>query len=94
VGEIPPGRAVYFCLRPEDVTLWAKDGAPASSARNRLSGPIRRLTPQGPLVRVVVDCGFSLTARLTRASVQEMDLAEGVEVIASFKASAARVIPR
>jgi len=92
VGEIPPGRAVFLCLRPEDVTLWRKGEAPASSARNRLSGPIRRLTPQGPLVRVVVDCGFPLTARVTRASAQEMGLAEGVEVTASFKASAARVI--
>jgi tungstate transport system ATP-binding protein len=94
VGEIPPGRTVFFCLRPEDVTLWLKDEAPLSSARNRLSGFVRRLTPQGPLFRVVVDCGFPLTALVTRASASEMDLAEGMEVTVSFKASAARLIPR
>jgi len=94
VGEVLPGRAVFFCLRPEDVTLWPKEGAPASSARNRLSGPIRRLMPQGPLFRVVVDCGFPLTALVTRASAQEMNLVEGIEVTASFKATAARLIPR
>ena len=94
VGEMNPGRTVLFCLRPEDVTLWTKDGVPASSARNRLSGHILRLTPQGPLFRVVVDCGFPLMALVTRASAREMSLAEGMDVSASFKASAVHLIPR
>jgi len=93
-GKMNPGRTVLFCLRPEDVTLWTKDGVPASSARNRLSGHILRLTPQGPLFRVVVDCGFPLMALVTRASAREMSLAEGMDVSASFKASAVHLIPR
>ncbi|MBU4224370.1 MAG: ABC transporter ATP-binding protein, partial [Chloroflexi bacterium] len=72
VGEMSLGRAVLFCLRPEDVTLWPKGGAPASSARNRLTGHILRLSPQGSLFRVVVDCGFPLMALVTRASAREM----------------------
>ncbi len=94
VGELPAGREVLFCLRPEDVTIWVGKEIPASSARNRLSGTIKRLTPQGPLLRVVVDCGFMLTALVTRASAREMNLKEGMEVIASFKASAVRLIAR
>jgi tungstate transport system ATP-binding protein len=94
VGEMNLGRTVLFCLRPEDVTLWPKDGAPASSARNRLTGRILRLSPQGSLFRVVVDCGFPLMALVTRASAREMSLAEGMEVSASFKASAVHLIPR
>ena len=93
-GEMNPGRTVLFCLRPEDVTLWPKGGAPASSARNRLTGRILRLSPQGSLFRVVVDCGFPLMALVTRASAREMGLAEGMEVSASFKASAVHLIPR
>ncbi|MCJ7584151.1 MAG: ABC transporter ATP-binding protein [Anaerolineales bacterium] len=93
-GEMNPGRTVLFCLRPEDVTLWPKDGVPASSARNRLTGRILRLTSQGPLFRVVVDCGFPLMALVTRASAREMSLAEGMDVSASFKASAVHLIPR
>jgi tungstate transport system ATP-binding protein len=93
-GDMNSGRTVLFCLRPEDVTLWPKDGIPASSARNRLSGHILRLSPQGSLFRVVVDCGFPLMALVTRASVREMGLAEGMEVSASFKASAVHLIPR
>jgi len=92
-GELAPGQAVLFCLRPEDVTLWPRDGVPASSARNRLVGRIVSLVPHGALVRVALDCGFPLQALITRASARELDLAPGMEVSASFKASAVHLIP-
>ncbi len=94
VGDLPPGRPVLFCLRPEDITLWPAQAAPASSARNRIAGRILRLAPQGPLARVTLDCGFPLVALITRASAEEMALAEGQAVMASFKATAAHLIPR
>lgn len=103
LGEIEPGRSVWLCLRPEDVTLWkalpptitSRGGEmEAGSARNRLAGTILRLTPQGPLVRVTLDCGFPLVSLVTRTSAQEMDLAEGQRVTATFKASAAHLIVR
>jgi tungstate transport system ATP-binding protein len=94
VGELAVGREVMFCLRPEDVTLWLEDNSPSSSARNRLSGRIVRMTPQGPLARVVLDCGFPLVALITRASAQEMGLGEGQLATAAFKASAVHLIPR
>jgi tungstate transport system ATP-binding protein len=107
VGAAAPGRAVLLCLRPEDITLWQGDGSPPSSARNRLDGRVVRFTPQGPLVRVVIDCcgstpsqagklsvGFPLVALVTRASARELDLQEGQPVTASFKASAVHLILR
>jgi molybdopterin-binding protein len=94
VGELAVGREVMFCLRPEDVTLWLEEIAPPSSARNRLNGRIVRMTPQGPLARVVLDCGFPLVALITRASAQEMGLEEGQLITAAFKASAVHLIPR
>jgi len=94
VGELATGRNVLLCLRPEDITLWPRDGSPLSSARNRLSGRIQRLLPQGPLVRVVVDCGFPLVALITRASARDMELEEGQPVTAAFKASAVHLIAR
>lgn len=94
VGEAAPGRLVLLCLRPEDVTIWPKDGSPSSSARNRLAGRVVRTAPQGPLVRVSVDCGFPLVALVTRASARELDLSEGKPVTAAFKASAVHVITR
>jgi len=95
VGEAAPGRSVLLCLRPEDITLWPHDSpVPRSSARNLLKGYIRRITPQGPLARVVVDCGFTLVALVTRASVQDMPLKEEMQVTITFKASAVHLIPR
>jgi molybdopterin-binding protein len=96
VGEAVPGRLVYLCLRPEDITLWLKEEMkPAhSSARNHLSGRVSRITQQGPLARVVVDCGFPLTALITRASAHEMGLVESSPVEATFKASAVHLVNR
>jgi len=94
VGEIASGRMVYICLRPEDITLWAKAVEQVSSARNKLTGRLVKLTPQGPLMRVVLDCGFPLVALITRSSANEMGLSIGQEVAASFKASAVHLIVR
>jgi len=77
------------------VTLVASDrpAGAASSARNRLPGRISRIVTQGPLVRVSVDCGVPVIASITRASAVEMGLAEGGDVVATFKASAVHLIP-
>ena len=60
----------------------------------RLAGRVLRTVPQGPLVRVVVDCGFPLVALVTRASARELDLREGRSVTAAFKASAVHLMTR
>jgi tungstate transport system ATP-binding protein len=95
MGNIPAGRDVFLCLRPEDVTLWAVDIAqPKSSARNRLQGKITSLQSQGVLVRVVVDCGFPLVSLITHASALLLELIPGKEVMATFKATAVHLIGR
>ena len=94
VGEFASGRAVYICLRPEDITLWAQPAEQAFGAPNKLTGRLTKLTPQGPLMRVVLDCGFPLVALITRSSAFEMRLHTGQAVAASFKASAIHLIAR
>jgi tungstate transport system ATP-binding protein len=94
IGDLRPGQPVLACLRPEDVSLWAAGAPPPSSARNRLGGAVTRLTRQGPLVQVEVDCGFPVTALITAASAGELALAAGVPVTATFKASAVHLIPQ
>jgi molybdopterin-binding protein len=42
---------------------------------------------------VNVDCGVPLVALITRASADEMGLAVGRPVVATFKATAAHLIP-
>jgi tungstate transport system ATP-binding protein len=93
-GEQPAGQEVYVCLRPEDIFLSTSLPTSATSVRNRLEGKITKLIPQGPLVRVLLDCGLSLVALITRTSASELGLSAGMQVNASFKASAAHVLPR
>jgi molybdopterin-binding protein len=49
---------------------------------------------EGPLARVVLDCGFRLTAIMTRQSEEGMDSTEGEPVIAVVKVTSIRVVPR
>jgi molybdopterin-binding protein len=83
----------YACLRGEDVTI-EKGASVQSSARNRLAGVIREVVPSGPLRKVTVDVGFRMTALVTRQASEDLSLAEGSEVAASFKASAVHLISR
>ena len=94
IGYAIPDRKVFFCLRPEDITLWKTTALPPSSARNVLAGQITSISPQGPLLQVQLDCGFLLTALITRTSAQDLELSVGTYVSATFKASAAHLISR
>jgi tungstate transport system ATP-binding protein len=92
-AEAAPGERVRLCLRPEDFTLMPPAAVVAGgSARNHLAGRVTRLTPAGPHVRVAVECGISLVAIVTHRSVDELGLREGAPVIATFKATAPRLI--
>ncbi|MCW5881142.1 MAG: ABC transporter ATP-binding protein [Anaerolineae bacterium] len=94
VSDAPLGQAVLACVRPEDVTILPDVGRGLTSARNVLRGRVTRLRPAGAQVRVTVDCGFPVTALITRRSAQELDLAVDQSVSASFKASAVHLILR
>jgi len=82
------------CLRPEDVSLAAPGAEHGGSVRNRLAGRVRRVVMLGGDARVEVDCGFPVTARITRRSVEDLRIEEGAEVVASFKATAVHLIPK
>jgi tungstate transport system ATP-binding protein len=99
VGDAQPGAEVLVCLRPEAITLIPGTAGEhlawkPSSARNLVSGQVVRLLPQGPLMRVVVDCGYPVTALITRQSAADLALAEGARVLAAFKATAVHLIVR
>ena len=62
-----------------------------SSARNVLQGRVVRVGEHGAAMRVTVDAGIELVALITRKSFEEMGLAVGRTVFASFKSVAVRV---
>jgi tungstate transport system ATP-binding protein len=96
---LPVGAKATVCIRPEEVTLLALDGEAApevarqpSSARNHFSGRVTKILPWGVAFKVHLDCGFPLVASVTRPSIEELDLHEGQQVIATFKATSVHVI--
>ena len=62
------------------------------SARNRLSGIVRSVESDGVMALVEIEAGpFLLTAAVTRDSVEELGLAEGVVATATVKATSVMI---
>jgi molybdate transport system ATP-binding protein len=74
---------------PWDVSLARE--APDDSALNHVRDEIVSLTPLGNRARVRLKL---LTAEITTASLERLQLAAGEPVVASFKATQARLLPR
>ena len=86
-------RHVYVCIKAEDVAL--QRGEPTSSSvRNHLPATITGITPEGPLVRVTLNCGFELTSLITRPAFEELHLEVGDSIAAMLKAPAIHLIQR
>ena len=86
--------AVLACIRAEEVMLVREPNAEGTSARNRWRGTVVSLMDEGALVRVELDCGFPLVARLTRQAAAELSLCPGSRVTALVKAPSVHLIPR
>ena len=85
---------VFACIRAESVTIERSPAGNSSSARNHLAARIVSVIPEGPVARVTLDCGFRLTAIVTRQAEEEMRLREGEPVTAVVKATSIRIVPR
>jgi tungstate transport system ATP-binding protein len=81
---------VDVCIRPEDITISLTKSS--TSARNVVPGEIVSMISEGPLVRVILNCGFPLIALITRMSSDDLKLSVGTSVFASFKATAIHII--
>ncbi len=93
VAPSPPTHLVHVCIKGEDVSL-SRESNDTTSVRNQLPAIIKLLMPEGPLIRVVLDCGFELTALITRPASEDLQLQVGLSVTAMIKAPAIHLIPR
>jgi len=93
LGEGELGPEVFVCIRAEDVILETV-GTAATSARNRLVGTVHGVSSMGALVRVRIDCGFSLSAIVTRSAMEDLHVVAGKQVVAAVKAGAVHLVPR
>jgi molybdopterin-binding protein len=79
---------VAVAVYPWEVSLSRE--TPHDSAVNHLRAPIASLVVLGNRVRVRVG---PVTAEVTAASAERLGLREGAVVVATFKATAARLLP-
>jgi tungstate transport system ATP-binding protein len=93
VGDWSVGQKVYCCLRPENVTV-SNQTQGKISARNIFEGKVSKIIRQGFFYKLTLDCGFPLVAYITIPSYEDLGIAKGGMVIASFKATAVHVIGR
>lgn len=91
ISNTEVGRKVLACFRAEDVTIDLQPRT-LTSARNVFPGTIHTLTPVGPFVDVVLDCGFPVTSMVTLRSTEDLGLVPGKQVWLTFKATAVHVI--
>jgi molybdate transport system ATP-binding protein len=82
---------VHVCIRGEAVAVHP---SAAPGGGNRLPGKVRSVVPEGPLVRVALDCGFPLVALVPRAECDGIGLREECTVIAHVKEQAVHLVPR
>lgn len=76
---------VHVTIRPEDIIVSRE--RLVSSARNSIQGKIVSVVEKGPIIYVTADCGFSLTAAVTREGYKELKSTVGDLVFMTFKAS-------
>ncbi|MFL5886605.1 MAG: ABC transporter ATP-binding protein [Thermoleophilaceae bacterium] len=90
--EIAAGR-VAVSVHPGEVVLEPVGPVRPGSARNRIAGRIVSMTALGNRTRVGIETPQPLAADITAASAAQLNLKPGDEVVASWKASATRLLP-
>jgi molybdate transport system ATP-binding protein len=89
----PGNTEAFVCIHAEDVIILKGANTP-SSPRNHLAATVRSLHVEGPTIRIELDCGFPLTAVLTRQACEELELKPEDRVFALVKAPKVHLIPR
>jgi molybdate transport system ATP-binding protein len=89
VGDAAAG-PVAVLVAPWEITLGLTPPT-GTSAMNHLQGPVERVSVQGNRARVRVG---GLTAEVTPGSLERLGIRPGVSVVASWKATSTRVVPR
>jgi molybdate transport system ATP-binding protein len=83
---------VAVSVYPWEIVIEPR-GAPAvASARNHLPAEVLSVTAVGGRVRLGLSAGQPLIAEVSEAAVRELDLRAGAHVVASWKATATRLV--
>lgn len=85
---------VAVTVHPWDIAVEPGGPEPVGSARNRLAVTVTSVTMIGNRVRVGMMGSQPLVAELTAIASDGLGLAPGARVVAAFKATATRLVPR
>lgn len=91
VADAPDGSA-FALIRPHSVAL-IRDNSPQSSVRNAWAGTIAEIDRLGDRARVGVVGTFALTAEITTAALDALNLQVGDAIYATVKATDIEVYP-
>ena len=80
-------------IRAEDISV-SRQFSSETSARNHMEGKLISILQEDCMVRVTVDCGFTLDALITKKSAEEMDLKTETMVYLSVKTPAIHLFPQ
>jgi molybdate transport system ATP-binding protein len=95
VASVEPGAGpVAVGVHPWEIALEPPGAAPAGSAQNHLPAEVISVTAVGGRVRVGLAAPQPLSAELTEASARRLGLAPGTRVVATWKATATRLLAR
>ncbi|GIJ76167.1 molybdate transport system ATP-binding protein [Micromonospora phaseoli] len=90
--ELNRGDRTLVCIRGDDIALELSDPTRPASPRNRLAAVVTAVHPDGPVLRVTLDAGITLTAYVTRPTGEHLDLRPGRQITAAIKATAVHLI--
>jgi molybdate transport system ATP-binding protein len=94
VTATEPGEGrVAVSVYPWEIALEPAGTASTGSAQNHLAAEVVSVTAIGNRVRVGLAAPQPLTAEITGPAVERLQIAPGQRVVASWKATAARVVP-
>jgi molybdate transport system ATP-binding protein len=91
VADADPGRA-YAVVRPHSITI-SRDAPQHTSARNTWAGSVAEIDRLGGRARIRLDAPLPLTAEITVAALDDLELRPGDTVHAVVKATDIEVSP-
>ena len=83
---------VALSVYPWEITISSPQATPDESAQNRLSVQITSVTTVGNRVRLGLSAGQPLVAEVTGKALEDLHLAVGAQVLATWKATATRLV--
>ena len=91
MGDGAPQESVVICIRPENVAISLTNPEANTSIRNFFPCTVAKIVQLGLFTKIYLDCGFSLVSSITNQSFEGLELQQGSQVFASFKATAVHV---